>query len=306
MPISRRTQLSSDNRNHTDKEESTHYSQKKPANLIEDEQIVGKGLKQAKQYRYCTQNMPEEREEFDDTEYTNSDNEENSIDDGEDFLSEDEMEGSLDDDYLLNQVNENDEEEWLGALGNENVRAIEATTTKAADMMQHTNKPFHLMTARQNAPKSLWEKELDFAVDDTALKESKNEKDDEEQKLMKQELELLKRAELNRRRKARKERELDENHHATIEKLLKRSNRKNSDTGLDSDQLKASEEELCRQRREEMQKQQRDLNVPLIRYTHNLNGTILSFPMEIITDLPSAAPSSVTSTQWFQRLLTLE
>jgi hypothetical protein len=122
---------------------------------------------------------------------------------------------------------------------------------------------------------------------------------------MKHELNLLKRAETNRRRKAQKDQELDKDRHATIEKLLKGSGRKTSDILLNDHQSIISEKESRQQRREELKRRQRESDTPMIRYCSSSNATTLSFPAEaIITKLPSTTASSTTSSQWFRHLLT--
>jgi hypothetical protein len=110
---------------------------------------------------------------------------------------------------------------------------------------------------------------------------------------MKHELNLLKRAETNRRRKAQKDQELDKDRHATIEKLLKGSGRKTSDILLNDHQSIISEKESRQQRREELKRRQRESDTPMIRYCSSSNATTLSFPAEaIITKFSMVSTSS--------------
>jgi len=264
--------LSTSNYSHKEEEEEdSKYStqEEEPIDLVEDEEIEQRELKQAKNDRYYMQykaKKEEENGEMDESSYTHE--EEGIEEEEEDSLSEIETDEFLDD-YFVDEENMNDEEEWL--------RAVEKSDdTQATQVVPSPEKIQHTGTSK---------------------KETK----------MKQELNMLKRAESNRRRKAQKDQELDKNRHATIEKLLKGSKGKLSNIQLDSDKPIVSEKELCQQRREELQRRQRDPGIPLIRYCSNLNGTTLSFPTEtIITDQSSStAPSIASSSQWFQHLLTL-
>jgi hypothetical protein len=117
---------------------------------------------------------------------------------------------------------------------------------------------------------------------------SSNDRCEGEQKSIKYELDLLKKIESNRRRKAQKERQLDEDRDATIEKLLSRNKGK---TSMTKSSLTTPSDQPSDDHRTVSCSTS---HLPSIRYQSTSSGNFVLFPKEMIPE---------HSIDWFQSIL---